>query len=77
MVVVTTNILVMPALFAAMHHLGKRSVLLLPGGPVVSGDKLLLLLPKLTRLSWIQGLSLLCYFLNRVLVPIFLLGTLR
>lgn len=71
MVVVTINILVMPALFAVMHHLGKRSVLLLPGGLVVSVDKPLLPLPKLIRLLseiFKDALAFyFCYFLSSLL----------
>lgn len=43
MVVVTTNILVMPVPFAVMHHPGRRLGLLPPEEPVVSVDKPLLL----------------------------------
>ena len=51
MVVVTTNILVMPVLCAVTLLLGKRLVLSLLGGLVVSVDKLLPPLPRLIRLK--------------------------
>ncbi len=75
MVVVTTSILVMPALFAVMLHLGRRSVSLLRGGLVVSEDRLLLLQPKLTRLK-INILKHLAFFHIIIhLLSVFVLDT--
>jgi len=71
MVVVTINILVMRVRLDVMHHLVKRLVLLLPGGLVVSVDRLLLLPPRLIRLSQTYSIGFricFCYFRNLIVV---------